>query len=41
MENGCMRQIQLSKILTWKQQINYVAIKLSKANAMFFKLLHV
>ena len=33
--------IQRDKILTWKQQINHVALKLNKANAMLSKLRHV
>ena len=33
--------IQIDKILTWKQQINHVAVKLNKANAMLSKLRHV
>ena len=43
-----MKQIQsniwefkLKKKLTWKQQINHVALKLNKANAMLSKLKHV
>ena len=33
--------IQIDKRLTWKQKINHVALKLSKANAMLSKLRHV
>ena len=33
--------IQIEKRLTWKQQINHVALKLNKANAMLSKLRHV
>ena len=33
--------IQVDKILTWKQQINLVALKPNKANAMLSKLRHV
>ena len=33
--------IQIDKRLTWKQQINHVAPKLNKANAMLSKLRHV
>ena len=33
--------IQIDKRLTWKQQINNVALKLNKANAMLSKLRHV
>ena len=33
--------IQIDKRLTWKQQINRVALKLNKANAMLSKLRHV
>ena len=33
--------IQIDKILTWKQQINHVALKLNKANAILSKLKHV
>ena len=33
--------IQIDKRLTWKQQINHVALKLDKANAMLSKLRHV
>ena len=33
--------IQIDKRLTWKQQINHVARKLNKANAMLSKLRHV
>ena len=33
--------IQIDKRLTWKQQINHVALELSKANAMLAKLRHV
>ena len=33
--------IQIEKRLTWKQQINHVAFKLNKANAMLSKLRHV
>ena len=33
--------IQIDKRLTWKQQINHVALKLNKANAMLSKLRHV
>ena len=33
--------IQIDKGLTWKQQINHVALKLNKANAMLSKLRHV
>ena len=33
--------IQIDKRLTWKQQINHVASKLNKANAMSSKLRHV
>ena len=31
---------QIDKRLTWKQQINHVALKLNKANAMLLKLRH-
>ena len=31
---------QIDKRLTWKQQINHVALKLNKANAMLSKLRH-
>ena len=34
-------EIQIEKRLTWKQQINHVALKLNKANAMLSKLRHV
>ena len=33
--------IQIDKRLTWKQQINHVALKPNKGNAMFPKLRHV
>ena len=33
--------IHIDKRLTWKQQINHVALKVNKANAMFSKLRHV
>ena len=33
--------IQIDKRLTWKQQINHVAVKLNKSNAMLSKLRHV
>ena len=33
--------IKIDKTLTWKQQINRVALKLNKANAMSSKLRHV
>ena len=33
--------IQIDKRLTWKQQINHVALKINKANAMLSKLRHV
>ena len=33
--------IQIDKRLTWKQQINHVALKLNKANTMLSKLRHV
>ena len=33
-------EIQIDKILTWNQQINHVAVKLCKANAMVPKLRH-
>ena len=33
--------IQIDKKLTWKQQINHVALKLNKANAMLPKLRHI
>ena len=33
--------IQIDERLTWKQQINHVALKLNKANAMLSKLRHV
>ena len=33
--------IQIDKRLTWKQQINQVALKLNKVNAMLSKLRHV
>ena len=33
--------IQIDKRLTWKQQINHVALKLNKTNAMLSKLRHV
>ena len=33
--------IQIAKRLVWKQQINHVALKLYKANAMLSKLRHV
>ena len=33
--------IQIGKRLTWKHQINHVAFKLNKANAMLSKLRHV
>ena len=33
--------IQIDKRLTWMQQINHVALKLNKANAMLSKLRHV
>ena len=33
--------IQIDKRLTWKQQINHVALKLNKANAMWSKLRYV
>ena len=33
--------IQIDKRLTWKQQINHVAPKLNKANAMLSKLRHL
>ena len=33
--------IQIDKRLTWKQHINHVVLKLSKANAMLSKLRHV
>ena len=32
--------IHLDTYLTWKYQINNVAIKLNKANAMLFKIRH-
>ena len=32
--------IQIDKSLKWKQQINHVAVKLNKANAMLSKLRH-
>ena len=32
--------IQIDKRLTWKRQINHVALKLNKANAMLSKLRH-
>ena len=32
--------IQIDKRLSWKQQINHVAVKLNKANAMLSKLRH-
>ena len=42
---GFMKQIQsgiqIDKRLTWKQQINHVALKVNKANAMLSKLRHV
>ena len=45
MEKGFMKQIQsnisgiqVDKRLTWKQQINDVALKLNKANAMLSKI---
>ena len=34
-------RIQIDERLTWKQQVNYVALKLNKANAMLSKLRHV
>ena len=34
-------EIQIDKRLTWKQQINHVALKLNKASAMLSKLRHV
>ena len=34
-------RIQIGKRLTWKQQINHVALKLNKGNAMLSKLRHV
>ena len=36
----CLR-IQIDRRLTWKQQINHVALKLNKASAMLSKLRHV
>ena len=33
--------IQIDKKLIWTQQINHVALKLNKANAMLSKLRHV
>ena len=33
--------IQIDKILTWKQQISHMTLKLNKANAMLSKLRHV
>ena len=33
--------IQIDKRLTWKQQINHVALKLNKANAILLQLRHV
>ena len=33
--------IEIGRRLTWKQQINHVALKLSKANAMLSKLRHL
>ena len=38
--SGRYLEIQINKILTWKQQINHVAVKLCKANAMLPKLRH-
>ena len=34
-------RIQIDERLTWKQQVNHVALKLNKANAMLSKLRHV
>ena len=34
-------EIEIDKRLTWKQQINQVALKLNKASAMLSKLRHV
>ena len=34
-------RIQIDKRLTWKQQINHVALKLSKSNVMLSKLRQV
>ena len=34
-------RIQIDKRLTWKHQINHVALKLNKANAMLSKVRHV
>ena len=34
-------EIQIDKRLTWKQQINHMALKLNKTNAILSKLRHV
>ena len=34
-------EIQIDKTLTWKQQINHVALKLNKASAMLSKFRYV
>ena len=36
-DSGKYFGIQIDKSITWKQQINYVALKLSKANVMLSK----